>query len=421
MSNDRVFFNPLLSIPIEQTNIPKAHLTFRTHDAIYWRVEMMAYESDNKSLKVQVKDYNAPDLSPFENQRPKKEVTQILFEKFDWTQLELLLTGYQKIKLEQCLFNMDRNPFFREIVSEAFDEPKETIDLSVPFETPPSVTTVREDFRVSFADAHFKLGYVVFNKYLKTLGRQVDFKIYNDNLLPEFENIKFWFAKKLKTRKFQVTVEIILTDNEITKTSASSRHIDQITTQLIDGIKYQRTSALTKPSNIINPDQSLFTADELFAQIDTEDVEGNIFNQSEEDILAYMLTKTNIRNRKQLAYLAGKKQSENHKLRYTLNPAFGFLFLIEGNENNHFVWELLNSNATYIWSLEKGEIQSQFKRVENIINTVRSSGREQYKRAYKDAHQDNDLVFRVINHENIDSKFVDAFPKWRSKLNEQLV
>jgi hypothetical protein len=30
-------------------------------------------------------------------------------------------------------------------------------------------------------------------------------------------------------------------------------------------------------------------------------------------------------------------------------------------------------------------------------------------------------VFRVIEHESVDSNFVDGFPKWKSKINEQLI
>lgn len=62
----------------------------------------------------------------------------------------------------------------------------------------------------------------------------------------------------------------------------------------------------------------------------------------------------------------------------------------------------------------------QFKRIEDTISTIRSSGIETYKRAYKNNHIDNDLVFRVIYLEDIGSNLVDDFPKWKSKLNEQL-
>ena len=120
-------------------------------------------------------------------------------------------------------------------------------------------------------------------------------------------------------------------------------------------------------------------------------------------------------------YLSGKKQSENYPIRYTLHPHFGFLFLVEGIENNHFIWELLNSNATYIWTFERhSDIELQFKRIENIINVIRACGREKYKSAYINGGQDNDLVFRVIKHEHIGSDIIDEFPKWKDRLNEQL-
>lgn len=416
--NDRIYFNPRLSIPIQQTNIPKKHLTFRFHQDFFWKVEMLGYNSSDKCLKVKVAEYGTSEISKFDQQQPKKDVKQLLFEKFDWEKLEPLLTSYQKIKLREILFNIDASHFSRgDVLTTTASKPELTIA-----ELQPRVVKSTEDFWIDFTDAHFMLGYVTFKKYIKKLGKELDFKIPNEHILAEFENIKFWFARKLKTKKFKVSVFITLKDDQLTEVLATSKHIDQITPEFIDSVKYQRTFALTKEPRFGNPDKSLFTADEIFSEIDTDDLEGNVFNQSEEDILNFFLEKSDIRNKKQLAYLAGKKQSENHKLRYTLAPNFGFLFLVEGLENNHFVWELLNSHATYVWSIDKQqrEIDLQFKRIESIVNTVRTSGRENYKRAYRNNHQDNDLVFRVINHEHVASDLVDAFPKWKSKLNEQL-
>jgi hypothetical protein len=266
------------------------------------------------------------------------------------------------------------------------------------------------------------LGYVTFKKFIKRLGREIEFKIENDNILAEFDNIKYWFSKKLKSKKFKVKANITVIGNDIKEIKATSKEIDLITEDIINSIKYSRMMSLISPPKNNNLDKSLFTAEEIFAQIDTEDTGGNVFNQNGQDILNSLMQKDNIRNKKELAYLSGSKQSANHPLRYTLNPNFGFLFFVEGLENNHFIWELLNSNATYIWTFDKSdnEIQLQFKRMESIINTIRSIGREAYKRAYNQTHQDNDLGFRIITHEDISSKLVDAFPKWKSKLNEQL-
>lgn len=426
VSNDRIYFNPQLSIPIRQTNIPKEHLTFRSHEDIFWKVEMLEYKSEDKCLKVKVKDYNTTDISKFDHQQQKKVVDQLLFEKFDWMRLEPILSAYKKIKLHEVLFNIDADPFSRG----DFPLPKvdkadynyASIRVLTAEEIKSEAVTIAEDFWIYFTEAHFMLGYLTFKKHINRLGKELDFKIVNEHILAEFDNIKFWFAKKLKSRKFKVSAVITLTAGVVTETIATSKHIDQITPELIDSVKYQRTFALTNEPKVTSPDKSLFTAEEIFTQIDTEDLEGNVFNQTEEDILNFFLEKSGVRNRKQLAYLAGKKQAENHKLRYTLNPNFGFLFFVEGIENNHFVWELLNSHATYIWSMEKQQkdIELQFKRIESIVNTVRTSGREQYKRAYRNNHQDNDLVFRVIYHKNIASNLVDDFPLWKSKLNEQL-
>ncbi len=424
VSNERVWLNPKVSILIDQTNIPKDHLTFRSHGDIYWKVEMLGFSGDTKCLEVRVKEYSPQDTSNFHSQRPKKEVAQLRFEKFDWEKLEPELTSYQKIKLREVLFNIDANPFSKgdahPFKSNKIDST--SIELNDPIEKQGFIT-INEDFWHYFKDAHFKLGYVSFKKYIDRLDREIEFSIANDHILPEFDNIKFWFAKKLKKKKFKVNAVIKLSDDGNTETLATSRHIDQITPDLIDGVKYQRTFALTKELRMTEPDKSLFTAEEIFSQIDTDDMEGNVFKQSEEDILEFLMENKNIRNKKQLAYLAGKKQSERHKLQFTLSPNFGFLFLVEGEKNNHFIWELLNSHATYIWSVEKHRknIDQQYKRIESIINTVRTSGRENYKRAYRNDHQDHDLVFRLINHEDISSKLVDGFPRWRSKLNEQLI
>jgi hypothetical protein len=47
-------------------------------------------------------------------------------------------------------------------------------------------------------------------------------------------------------------------------------------------------------------------------------------------------------------------------------------------------------------------------------------GREEYKRAFRNGNIDSDLLFKVIKHKDIGSDFIDEFPKWKDKLNEQL-
>lgn len=426
IDNHRVYFNPDLSIAIQDTNIPKEHLTFRSNEKILWKVEMVEYSGSEKCLKVRVLEYQSGNIDVFGKQQPKKAIERLLFEKFDWPNLEPLLSSYQKIHLHHVLSNIDADLFS---TGEVWPDKGQKLEpFSIPADLPVSdikakTENITTQFLIDISDIQFKLGYVAFIKKIEQINDKVEFRIINEHILAEFDNVKYWFAKILKTRKIKVNAGITIRNKVVIGTTATSAHIDKITPALIDSVKYQRTHALIKAPKIDMPDKSLFTAEEIFSQFESDDIEGNAFRQTDIDILSFLSEKSNIRNKHQLTYLAGGKQTERQKLRYTLYPHFGFVFLIEGEKNNHFVWELLNSHATYIWSLGKSDqdIELQYKRIEAIIGAVRSSGREEYKRAYRNNHQDHDLAFRAIEHDQANSHLKDGFLKWKNKLNEMLV
>jgi hypothetical protein len=150
---------------------------------------------------------------------------------------------------------------------------------------------------------------------------------------------------------------------------------------------------------------------------------GNVFRQTEQDIIKQLLADHRIRNRQQLVYLSGAQQSAKDKIRFTLNPHFGFLFLIQGETCRHFVWELLNSHATYIWSIANGDMDTakQYRRIEMIINTIRANGREAYRNAYRVKQMDQDILFNSIEHAHAGSDLIDGFPKWKHRLQELIV
>jgi len=413
VDNQYIHLSPSLAVSIQQTNIPIKHCTFRSRGEIFWIVELIEYNSDTNCWKMKVVDYSVKENTKFDSQKPIREVKRIAFEKFDWPKFQKYLSVYKRIELLPILDNLDTDRYFRE----------QSPDTEVPSfsaQAEPTAYTHKIEFDVSFSDAFFKLGYVSFSKYIKEVNDRVDFKIKNDFILAEFDNIKSWFAKKLKKRKFTVNANISIADSKVSEVIATSLQISMITVELIDSIKYQRTVALTKSPKDSDIDKSLFTAEEIFSEMESSDIEGNVFNQNEQDVLNILLENYKTRNRKQLEYLSGNKQSEKSKIRFTLHPNFGFLFFIEGRDNNHFAWELLNSNATYIWSIDKadGEMELQFKRIEESINKIRDIGREQYKRAYRQNGHDIDLVFCTIKHDDITSNFVDGFVKWKHRLNE---
>lgn len=416
ISNDKIWFNDKDFIDIRNTDIPFKYMSFISHRQIFWKVQLKNFSQKSGKLTVDIINYNYPDSSSFDSQKPKQSIKYLEFKTFDWRFLEPMLSSYQKIKFINQLTHIDTKQYDNRSSQEK--QIKESSKIEIDEE--PIVKKFEEEFAVKFNDSDFMLGYIKFSKYIKKLNQNVDFKIANENILPEFDNIKYWFAKKLEIKKFKVKATFTLIDNQLSEFSATSKDIDRIDQNLIEGVKVQRTLEITKCIRPRDLDKALFTSDDLYSLDRTNDLEGNIFKQTEKDILNLLIEKSDVRNKRELTYLSGSMQSLNYRIRFTNHPNFGFIFLTEGELNNHFIWELLNSHATYVWTIEKGkrEIELQYKRIEATINTILDHGRDKYKRAYRTNNQDNDLVFNVINHKDKTSQLIDEFPKWKHRINE---
>jgi hypothetical protein len=416
IDNNRVFFNQNLSIPFEQTNLPpNEYLKFKPN--IYWKVKLLEISTIDHELKLELLDYNNGDIERFEKQTARTDPPSIIFKlPFDWNKIYEISYLNQKNKLVEFGFIIDQplendyktqnatiNNFDRKNISIKSNqkEQKKTFSVKVPLK-----------------NTIFKSGRVAFNGRLSGINEELFFDVENEYILEKFDFIKSWFVRKLKINSWKVDITITYIGNEIIGIKAISADVNRITPELIEGIKYDRTVNLIKNPLTEDSNQELFSVEELFSQIDKEKKEKNTFEQSEKDILNILLKK-NGRNRKQLEYLSEEKQSLEHSLKFTLNPHFGFLFTVEGKENNHFVWELLETHATYIWSINKSvyEIEKQFKQVENEISIITKFGREKYRKTFQ---RDKELIFEHINHEKIITKQDEHFVIWKNKLNEYL-
>ncbi|MFO7614955.1 MAG: hypothetical protein R6W71_09980 [Bacteroidales bacterium] len=416
----RIWFNDRLSIDAGDSNLPVEEIRFGRVKEIYWLVEQMVFDKESLALEVKVVDYFLRDREKFAAQNPKTDIKKLTFINLsDTASLKMALKYYatQMNQLDEALEAgyYDRNG--TPSLSDEITRPKNPL-----FRSAPEKDKIETTFEVWFKDAEFKLGYVVFDKNIPELKQMLRFKVTNDFLLPEFEFIKGYFVKALRTRKFDVDATIFLEHGKATETKASSSIIGKINERLIDSIKNIRTDRLFKAPFKPDIDKSLFTADEIFDGFG-DDEAGNVFNQTEEEMLRHILEKAKVRNRKQLEFLAGVKQAAGARLKFTLHPYFGFLFTVEGEKMMHFIWELLNTHATYVWSLDKNarELRAQYRRVEDAINQVRNSGRNLYKQAYHSSHIDQDLVFHVIHHQDANSPLIDGFVKWRHRVGELMI
>jgi len=438
INNQRFFVTNDFSIEIEKTNLPNS-IGFSSHLNILWKIEILEYNKISKELKVKVLNYKSNDEQKFLLQKKKNEINKIIFEKLDWKQLEPLLYTYREIDLQDLIYNnnkiiavenkinkVNENEFIKS--SNSITRNNERAIKHTVNKIEDKKEIIKHTYNLRITDFKIQYACATFKKFLSEIYEEIEFEIKNDYLEPNFDFIKFHFPKLFKSKIITVKIFIELLNNKIItkKAKCINQEIESIDKEFIDVVKYQRTIELIKNPKIDKPDKTLYTSEDIFTEFEDEKL-GNIFNQNEREILGIILDKTNVRNRKQLEYLSGKLQSDKEIIRFTLKSKknnFGFLFYIDiGATKHHFVWELLNSHATYIWSFEKKgqNLSNLFHHINNTINIIKTIGRDEYKQEYKNRLIDQDIDFDLIRHDKANSDFIDHFPNWRKRLDEKII
>ncbi|KGE85902.1 MAG: hypothetical protein ACE362_20005 [Phaeodactylibacter xiamenensis] len=411
ITNEGVFYNKEACIPWAHTNFPpKNTFNFNERSEIFWKARLLSFDAGRSLLKVAIVDYDTEgQRAAFARQKAKFPFRNLLFSPLQWETLEPLMNIYNK-QLFQPILESPKT--WR--MTRSSDE--DWVDFSEPEE---QKTRIDLHFEYPLNKAVFKMGSVEVEHQVKELPEQtLTLPIENPNILPEFDHVKPFFAKALGKKKIEVHGYLEIDEADHIEIRCQSKEISQINDKFIATVRKLRLEdAIFKPKKI-TVEKSLFTPEEYFEGFDEAEL-GNTIRQSDKDLLTELLESEKIRNRKQLLYLSGQLQSQGTGLRFTLSPKFGFLFHVEGETMDHFIWELLNSHATYIWSIDRPgtSLQHKFRLIEREINFIRENGR----RVYLDHARNEDLLFSKVNHENSESGLVDGFPKWRVRVGEVLV
>ncbi|MEQ8705832.1 MAG: hypothetical protein RIC19_18030 [Phaeodactylibacter sp.] len=410
ITNQGIFYNPGAYIEWEHTNFPpKDTFNFNQRHDIFWEARLLSFDAKHSLLKVEITDYEVEEEpTGFASQQAKFPFLKMVFQPLQWEALEPTMNIYNK-RLFQPIIES------RKVWRASRPSDEEWVDFSEPEE---EKTRIDVHFEYPLIKAVFKMGYVEVEQKIAGLPEKVRITLDNTNILPEFDHVKPFFAKALGRKKIEVTGFLEIDNEGDIEARCQSKEINQINENFIATVRKLRLEdSIFKPKKI-TVDKSLFTPDEYFEGFDEEEL-GNTIRQSDKDLLSEILESDKIRNRKQLLYLSGKLQSKNTGLRFTLSPKFGFLFHVEGEEMDHFIWELLNSHATYIWSIDRQgpSLPNKFRLIEREINFIRESGR----RIYLNSERNEDLSFTKVNHEHSESGLIDGFPKWKVRVREQLV
>lgn len=412
ISEGRIFLAPGKSFPLSITTFPTGSISFRTKVHQYWEVEASNLNGD---LSFKVANYHPTNFSNFDKQQVTAAFNSISFSGLNWQELQFLLASY---KLS------DLRPFLDESTITQKSQPP--IDKFKPERhksnyilTPERRDILQEreenyeeEFDVSYEDTRFRNGYVEFLKNFNWSRNTLLIKIENPHIREEFEAVKYYFAKALGNRKrYGVKVKAKKTGFTNIEHTATSPDLEKINAGLIDDIRLETTKRLFSDCKKTTPNKKVLSVEEIFDNLEEYP---NVFKQSDIDILGILAETYGLRNKLPLEYLSEQVHSMKQKVKFTLKPMFGFLFFIEGETHDFFCWELLNTNATYLWKASKESARSLQVKVEDEISLIHEIGREQYRKLVKDTPR-ADLQFLFIDHKGIQNQN-EGFAEWKERL-----
>jgi superfamily II DNA or RNA helicase len=315
------------------------------------------------------------------------------------SEINPIIYDYRDYKIDYLnrLF-LKRNTYYRKIDKQAtlFDEPNEEIPTSNP------VLTIEKKIKVPIEELEFHYGSVAFKHPVAEMNTELQFQVENKEIRPEFEVLKPYFIKTLKSKTISVELFAEFENGKLASQLALSTDIDHINKEVVEGVKFQfLNKGLLKQFN--PKKKNILTSDELQEQ--------NKLYPNAEDLLNEILKNKKYKHSQHIQFLADKHESQVMKIRFVLNP-FSFVFLLAGEQNYFVVLETLDTEeATYIWHTPKNKASliEEVKQIDNQLNIIREKGRQ----TFLENSPDN---FTRIIHDYSDNK--KGFIIWKYAIEE---
>src|SRR5690606_20972969 len=149
-----------------------------------------------------------------------------------------------------------------------FDEPKSEIISSN------QVLTIEKKIKVPIEELEFHYGSVAFKYSVVEMNTELQFQVENNEIRPEFEVLKPYFIKTLKSKNITVEIFAEFENGKLVSQLALSTDIDHINKEVVEGVKFQfLNNGLLK--QFTPKKQNILTSDELQEQ-------GKIYSSAEE-------------------------------------------------------------------------------------------------------------------------------------------
>ncbi len=331
----------------------------------------------------------------------RSEITPVIYDYRD-----------HKIDYLNRLF-LKRNTYYRHLDKQAslFDEQEISENLAK------KVFTIEKQIKVPVDELDFRYGAIAFKYKDHSMSAldfgksgELEFEIENDNVRPEFDVLKPYFAKFLESKSVEAHIYAEFKEGILISQIATSADLDKINREMIESVKFRFIEkGLLGKRYSPDKDESLLDLKQL-----QEEQSGSVFYHSEEELLNDILKNKNFKHYRQLRYLASKHDGTILKLRFVLSP-FSFVFLITGNEQYHIVLETLDTEeATYIWNIDKNRqlLPQKLRAIDQNLNMIRSEGRQ----FFLENQPEN---FSRILHDYSDER--RGFVVWKDLVEERLI
>ena len=332
------------------------------------------------------------DIDKWQFQSPKSRIIHLLIKEIIWEPFSKCLSYYDG-KLKVSLSNLLTT---------------EQNDLSLNRKP---ITILH---RLSINKMKIGNGCLTYTKKVRWDKEPQTFTIEHPLMIPQMEFIKPYFHNIMNGKMVDIEVSVLQQGNhvEVIKTHAPQlQKINKESLYIMRGLEIKnwvKSQKAQYQSNILQEDIDL-SYDPLES--------GNI-DSIERELLNRIIAESDVRNKHQLLYLSDAS-SPSDRLMLTIQPQFGFIFTIRGEEMVHCIWELVDSHATYIWSFPHAmHSDLYFKILRREFATITEVGRQVYRDTYVANH---DYYLRTINHGSSTDPLVDRFINWRLKLEGYFV
>ena len=321
----------------------------------------------------------------------RSEITPIIYDYRD-----------RKIDYLNKLF-LKRNTYYRHLARQAtlFDEQDDIEEVSK------NIITIDKQIKISIDQLDFRYGAIAFKYKESKLPIELEFEIENDEIRPEFDVLKPYFAKFLKSKNVGANIFAEISDGKLVSQIATSTDLEMINREIIESVKFRFTQ-----KEILGKKYSEKTDENLLDLDQLQERNGVELYKSEDELLNSLLQNENVRHFRQLRYLAMNHDSNTLKLRFVLNP-FSFVFLLTGIEQYHIVLETLDTEeATYIWHINKNVLFQKLQAIDLDLNSIRNNGRQIFL-------QNQPENFSRLIHDYSDER--KGFIIWKDLLEERLL